>query len=145
MQNINDFPSSNKEDLSYQNCLANNEPENTELATQQVVEILDANYKKAGLPEMVRTKCTNLSPNEQAKLLEVLTEFEELFDGTLGDWDTEPVSFQLKDGAKLHHGRAFPVPLSGNVGDMSATCRRRADLLPILTRHACRVQLLGLI
>ena len=28
--------------------------------------------------------------------------------------------------------------LAGNVGNMSATCRRRANLSPILTRHACR-------
>jgi hypothetical protein len=33
-----------------------------------------------------------------------------LFDGTLGDWKTKPVSFQLKEGASPYHGRAFPVP-----------------------------------
>jgi hypothetical protein len=33
-----------------------------------------------------------------------------LFDGTLGDWKTKPVSFQLKEGASLYHGQAFPVP-----------------------------------
>ncbi len=110
MGSINDLPTSNKEALSYQNCLANDEPESTELATQRVVKILDANYEKSDLPELIRSKCTNLSPLEQAKLLEVLTEFEDLFDGTLGDWDTEPVSFELKEGAKPYHGRAFPIP-----------------------------------
>ena len=75
-----------------------------------MVTILDANYEKEDLPEMVKTKCTNLSSKEQAKLLEVLTEFEDLFNGTLGDWDTEPVSFQLEEGAKPYHGRAFPIP-----------------------------------
>ena len=43
--------------------------------------------------------------------MELLTEFEELFDGTLGNWNTEPVSFELKEGAKPYHGRAFPVPI----------------------------------
>jgi hypothetical protein len=33
-----------------------------------------------------------------------------LFDGTLGDWKTKPVSFQLKEGVSPYHGRAFPVP-----------------------------------
>jgi hypothetical protein len=33
-----------------------------------------------------------------------------LFDGTLGDWKTKPVSFQLKEGVLPYHGRAFPVP-----------------------------------
>ena len=82
MQSINDLPSSNKEALSYQNCVENNEPKATELATQQVVKIFDANYEKANLPELVKNNCTNLSPSEQAKLLEVLEEFEDLFDGT---------------------------------------------------------------
>ncbi len=33
-----------------------------------------------------------------------------LFDGTLGDWKTKPVSFQLKEEVSPYHGRAFPVP-----------------------------------
>ena len=42
--------------------------------------------------------------------VEVLTEFEDLFIVALGDWDTEPVSFELKEGAKPYHSRAFPIP-----------------------------------
>jgi hypothetical protein len=37
-------------------------------------------------------------------------ENELLFDGTLCDWKAGPVSFQLKEGVSLYHGRAFPVP-----------------------------------
>jgi hypothetical protein len=33
-----------------------------------------------------------------------------LFYGTLGDWKTEPVSFELKRDAKPYHSRAFPIP-----------------------------------
>jgi hypothetical protein len=33
-----------------------------------------------------------------------------LFDGTVGDWKTKPVSFQLKEGVSPYHGQAFPVP-----------------------------------
>ena len=43
-------------------------------------------------------------------LLKVLLKYEKLFDGTLGDWDTNPVHFELEDGAKPHHERPFPVP-----------------------------------
>ena len=43
-------------------------------------------------------------------LLEVLLKFEKLFGGTLGNRDTDPVHFELKDGATPHHGRPFPVP-----------------------------------
>ena len=27
-----------------------------------------------------------------------------------GNWNAEPVSFELKDGAKQHHRSAYPVP-----------------------------------
>ena len=81
----------------------------TEIANQRAVRILDANYKKADLPAVVKT-CTHLSQNEQNELLEVLWEFEDLLNGTLGDWKTEPVSFELKCDTKPHHSRAFPVP-----------------------------------
>eukprot|EP00804_Cyclotella_cryptica_P017465 CCRYP_017387-RA/>CCRYP_017387-RA protein AED:0.27 eAED:0.27 QI:0/-1/0/1/-1/1/1/0/126 len=89
-----------------------NEPQNMQEATQRVVKILDANYKKADLQSIVSTNCTHLSLQDQNSLLELLTEFEELFDGTLGDWNTEPVSFELKEGAKPYHGKAYPVPKS---------------------------------
>ena len=50
MRSIKDFPSSDKEALSFNNFLGNNETKSTELATQHVVKILDANYEKANLP-----------------------------------------------------------------------------------------------
>ena len=42
---------------------------------------MHANYERADLPELVKNNCTNLCPSDQAKLLEVLEEFEDLFDG----------------------------------------------------------------
>jgi hypothetical protein len=39
-----------------------------------------------------------------------LQELEELFDGTLGVWDCDPVSLKLREGAKPHHSRSFPIP-----------------------------------
>jgi hypothetical protein len=69
------------------------------VATQRAVRILDANYKKADLPAVVKT-CTHLSQHKQNELLEVLQKFEDLFNGTLGDWKTKPVSFKLKRDTK---------------------------------------------
>ena len=71
--------------------------------------ILDANYKKADLQAVVRDNCPHLEPSEQQKLLECLQRFEALFDGTLGDWKTSPVTFTLKEGAEPYHGSALPV------------------------------------
>ena len=86
------------------------EPASTREATNRAVEILDANYKKADLLEVVRTRCSHLNIHQRQKLLTLLRQFEDLFDGTLGEWKTKPVSFRLKPGAKPYHGRAFPVP-----------------------------------
>ncbi len=40
----------------------------------------------------------------------MLLKFKLLFDGTLGDWDLPPVSFELKEGMKPYHGRPYPIP-----------------------------------
>jgi hypothetical protein len=33
-----------------------------------------------------------------------------LFDGTLGDWNLLPISFEIKEGMKPYHGRPYPIP-----------------------------------
>jgi hypothetical protein len=45
------------------------------------------------------------------KLLQLLVKYESLFDGTLGDWKTKPVSFQAKEKNNYTRaqGQAFPV------------------------------------
>ena len=50
-----------------------------------MIKILDAKYEKADIQAIVRDNCTHLSSKEKAMLLKVLTDFEPLFDGTLGD------------------------------------------------------------
>jgi hypothetical protein len=86
------------------------EPQSTQDASKHVTWILDANYKRADLQSIVKDKCNHLTANQQKKLLQLLTKYKSLFDGTLGDWKTKPVSFQLKEGVSPYHGQAFPVP-----------------------------------
>ena len=59
---------------------------------------------------MLQKKCTHLTRGERSGLLKLLTKFEELFDGTLGDWKTSPVHVSLKDGFMPYRGKAYPVP-----------------------------------
>jgi hypothetical protein len=40
----------------------------------------------------------------------LLLKFEELFDGMLGGWKLPPVSFKLKEGGNLYHGKPYPIP-----------------------------------
>ncbi len=86
------------------------EQQSTQDATQRAMRILDAKYSKADLQSVVKDICKHLSANQQKKLLQLLRNYELLFDGTLGDWKTKPVSFQLKEGVSPYHDRAFPVP-----------------------------------
>ena len=58
---------------------------------------------------MVHDHCKYLASSQQNKLLRLLVELEELFDGTLGGFKTEPVNFKLKEGITPYHGRSYPV------------------------------------
>ena len=54
MQSINKLPVSDKEAMGFNYSLEKNQaPKNTDVATQRIVQILDAKYKKADLPEIV--------------------------------------------------------------------------------------------
>ncbi len=70
---------------------------------------MDAKYDK-DLPSIVKNNCMHLSTSQRNLLLALLHNFEELFDGTLGDWKLPPVSFELKEGVKPYHGRPYPIP-----------------------------------
>ncbi len=74
------------------------ELQSTQDATKRVTRILDTKYQKADLQSIVKDKCKHLSADQQKKLLQLLPKYESLFDGSLGDWKTKPVSFQLKEG-----------------------------------------------
>ena len=39
-----------------------------------------------------------------------MTEYESLFDRTLGQWTGEPYKIQLKDNVLPYHAKPFPVP-----------------------------------
>ena len=110
MRNINSLTKSKAKRALVANTLLSQEPKSTEEATQRVIRILDAKYQKADLQTIVKDNCTHLSSHEQTMLLEVLKKFEPLFDGTLGDWKTKPVSLQVRNDIIPYHGRAFPVP-----------------------------------
>ena len=72
-------------------------------------QILAAKYDKANLKEVVEDT-TTLNAEEKAKLLEILTKHESMFDGTLGRWKGLSYDIELKEGAKPYHGRPYSVP-----------------------------------
>ena len=65
MKSIDKLPTSNKRALGFNNSLEKNvESKSTELATQRIVKILDANYEKANLPDIVNNICSHLEPEK---------------------------------------------------------------------------------
>ncbi len=86
------------------------EPTAMREATNFMVEILDAKYEKADLALIIAQNCTYLSASDQEQLLMLLLQYEELFDGTLGNWQTKPVSFKLNPVTPPFSDKAYPIP-----------------------------------
>ena len=59
-----------------------------------LVKLLNSTSVKANLKQ-VANNATQMSPEERTQLLRPLEDFDELFDCTLGDLDTDPVDLEL--------------------------------------------------
>ena len=68
MRKMSEFKKPNRLCQIYKNT----EPDLTEQLTKRVVEILDANYEKANLPDVVSKNCDHLNEEQKSALLEVL-------------------------------------------------------------------------
>jgi hypothetical protein len=104
MRDINKLQGASMPKALWHNHSLAMEPQSTQDTTNHATQILDANYKKADLQLVVRDNCKHLKVDQQKQLLQLLRKCESLFNGTLGDWKTKPVSFQLKEGASPYHG-----------------------------------------
>jgi hypothetical protein len=76
---------------------------------ERIKKILDAKYSATDLEKVCSTQ-SHLKLEKQQKLLALLTKFEDLFDGTLGKWNEEPVKLELKEDATPYHAQPFPIP-----------------------------------
>jgi hypothetical protein len=85
------------------------EPEHVHASNNHQSRILDANYEAADLKEIIKSIST-LDDIERNILLQLLIKYQHIFDGTLGDFETSEVKFDLKDNAKPYHAKAFTVP-----------------------------------
>ena len=93
-----------------QEILSMNDPDT--IGADRIQEIIDAKYSPADL-EAVTKGCKELTVEEQVMLYNLLQKFAPLFDGSLGNWSTEPVDIELKDpNATPYHAKPYPVPYS---------------------------------
>ena len=87
------------------------DPDAVREATDCAHYILDAKYEKADLNELV-SNLDHLDQSQKQKLKSLLFKYEHLFDGTLGQFDDDPVDFELKDGAKPYAAKPYGLPAS---------------------------------
>ena len=85
------------------------EPVSTREVTDRMVKIINSTYEKEYLKK-VADNTTYLNDEERTQLLSTLEDFEYLFDGTLGEWATDPFKLELKIGSKMFNSRYYPVP-----------------------------------
>ena len=103
------FNSENLEQLEKESLFIH-DPVTTE--ADRIQSILDAKYKPADLKQ-IASECKLLNLKEQQLLLKLMSKYKDLFDGTLGTWNTEPVDLELKDpNCKPYYAKPYPVPHS---------------------------------
>ena len=90
-----------------------------------MIKTLDSTYAKADLEKLVNT--SQLNVEEIILLLSLLEDFEDLFDGTLGDWATEPVDLELNPYPKTFNSRYYPVPRT-NKGTFRKDLKRIVEI-----------------
>jgi Reverse transcriptase (RNA-dependent DNA polymerase) len=73
------------------------------------MKILDAKYERANLDAYLNL-LSHLDSKQKFDLKSLLLKYEPLFDGSLGNWKTDPVHLHLKKGEMPFHLPPFPVP-----------------------------------
>mgnify|MGYP000411856084 FL=1 len=96
-------------DCSTQEAYYVQEPEQLVQASERLKSILDAKYEQADVQDICDEQA-QLNDDEKKKLFELLSRYEDLFDGTLGKWTGTEVKLELVEGATPYHARSFPVP-----------------------------------
>ena len=56
--------------------------------------------------------CTHLTINQCQQLIDLFSDYADLFDGTIKKIPSKPISLTLKPGAKPFYTRAYTIPMS---------------------------------
>ena len=75
-----------------------------------MVKTLDSTYLKSDLKQ-VANNSTQLNAEEITLLICLLGDFEDLFDGTLGDWADDPVDLEINPYSKPFNSIYYKVPI----------------------------------
>ena len=86
-------------------------PFSTKEATEKLLKILDSIYVKSDLKQ-VATNTTQMNNEDITQILNILKYWEDLFDGAIGYWYTEPVDLELNPYSKPFNCKYYMVPIS---------------------------------
>jgi len=93
----------------YNELFSMHDPVTTE--AERIQRILDMKYAPADLDQIVQ-ESTHLTEYEKSLLGKLLARYHDLFDGTLGTWNTDPIELELRPEVKPYHAKPYPVPHS---------------------------------
>jgi hypothetical protein len=97
-------------DALEQEILYAHDPDTTD--AERIQGILESKYTPADISKIVE-ECTHLEQSERRQLLHLLQKYEDLSDGSLGTWKTDPIKLEFKDpNDKPYHAKPYPVPHS---------------------------------
>ena len=88
-------------------------------------EIIKAMYGKINIQEHVRT-FKHLTNEQQDQLAAILKAYPDMYEGSIGTLNIDPVHFELKPNAVPYHARPFPIPKAYE-NLTKEECRRFAD------------------
>ena len=81
--------------------------DNTE-DTDMLVKILDSTYAEADLEQVTANK-NQIKYDDRNKLISLHQYFDDIFDGTIGDWYIDPVDLELKPYSKPFNCKYYMV------------------------------------
>jgi hypothetical protein len=97
-------------DALEQEILYAHDPDTTD--AERIQGIIESKYTPSDLPKIVE-ECTHFKKAERRQLLHLLQKYEDLFNGSLEAWKTDPIQLELKDpNVKPYHAKPYPVPYS---------------------------------
>jgi hypothetical protein len=81
-------------DALEQEILHAHDPDTTD--AERIQGIIESKYTPADLSKIVE-ECTHLEQAKRRQLLHLLQKYEDLINGSLGTWKTDPLQLELKD------------------------------------------------
>lgn len=87
------------------------EPQHCVDSDNEDEDILNTTRNKV-YTSVIDAKFSKLTSKQKSDLQSIFVKHKIIFGGSIGDWDTYPVSLELKPGVTLHHGKPYPVAVN---------------------------------